>query len=701
MSDVTEDYNNEFKGYIYFLKTITYPDFRKIGSTKYPRNRYQNFSTLFINKKDYEFERIYQIKSGNLNCYEIDEYLKTNDELNHYYNDSGEEWYKYSEDIFDNFEIILRQLNIEFEIKDIKELIPKNYEKLSRREILGSELKEEEKNEEAKETLRRKINQKIVKFDKRDYQIRIIKLGIEILTILSKFYLELATGAGKSFIVFNILKHFAPDIIFCLSPRLKINEQNIKADYLALLGDMYEPFNLSKDKNIGKFMKKKCKKIIVGCMNSYKNLVQIIKNNNENSLLWLDESHWGIESWLNTPLNEEQEYLLNSVNIKYRIFTSASPNTEVVENNERIFGKLYKDITVKELIKSNYLCPLKPFIFETDHEDVNYSQTILNDFKKYNRKWGLSFHNKCINGFNMFYEHFKSFIEGITEIKPFLLIGENLKDIEEIKKEKIINLNFNYKSFDIFEATRNSIAYVVKRCDMGYDFSKIDYISLTDKKLSYSDLIQCIGRGLRSDNLGLNGINLNKELYLMVPTYLELDKLDNYENIVTILQYLLHDIGISWNNIEFKDFKKIGLGKKTSKEKDYVGEEVIKSILADILKLKKINWNAKKLITFCLNNNIHCNNEYYTYKETNDKLLLPDVLPIDFNWCDTYRKHNYYDKIDCINKIKEIMESNTDLEYMEDHEEILEILNNFDTKIPNVCLWSFYGGSQSEYLVFN
>ena len=51
MSDVTESYNNEFKGYIYFLKTITYPDFRKIGSTKYPLNRYQSFSTLFINKK--------------------------------------------------------------------------------------------------------------------------------------------------------------------------------------------------------------------------------------------------------------------------------------------------------------------------------------------------------------------------------------------------------------------------------------------------------------------------------------------------------------------------------------------------------------------------------------------------------------------------------------------------------------------------
>ena len=58
----------------------------------------------------------------------------------------------------------------------------------------------------------------------------------------------------------------------------------------------------------------------------------------------------------------------------------------------------------------------------------------------------------------MFYEHFKSFIEGITEIKPFLLIGENLKQIEDEKREKPINLTFNYESFDIFETTHNSIA---------------------------------------------------------------------------------------------------------------------------------------------------------------------------------------------------------------------------------------------------
>ena len=47
------------------------------------------------------------------------------------------------------------------------------------------------------------------------------------------------------------------------------------------------------------------------------------------------------------------------------------------------------------------------------------------------------------------------------------------------------------------------------------------------------------------------------------------------------------------------------------------------------------------------------------------------------------------------------MEENTALEFMEDHEELLEILNSNDSNIPNTCLWSFYGGNQSEFLIFN
>ena len=468
---------------------------------------------------------------------------------------------------------------------------------------------------------------------------------------------------------------------------------------MSILGSDYQVFNLSEDKDIDKFMKKDCKKIIVGCMNSYKKLIGIIKNNNKNSLLWFDESHWGIESWLKTPLNEEQDYLINSPDINYRIFTSASPNTEVVENNERIFGKLYKDITVKELIKLQYLCNIKPFIFETDKEDVDYSQTILTDFKNYNRSWGLSFHTSCMNAFNMFLKHYEEYDKKLTVIKPYLIVGES-KEFKKDKRLSNVNLDYNYHSFKSYEESKKGIAYVVKMCDMGYDFKNIDYISLTDKKVSYSDLIQCIGRGLRSDKKGDNDKNSDKELYLMIPNYIDEDNSDNFDSIINVIQYLQNDIGLDWEDILYKSYKPGG-GASSSSE-NYEGKKVIKSKLMDAIKLRPPVWNTtNQLVRYCKNNNIHSIKEYHYYREKYISMNLPDVLPIDFNWCDTYRKHKFYNKIDCINKIKEIMESNTDLEYMEDHEEISYILNNIDTKIPNACLWSFYGGSQSEYLVFS
>ena len=119
------------------------------------------------------------------------------------------------------------------------------------------------------------------------------------------------------------------------------------------------------------------------------------------------------------------------------------------------------------------------------------------------------------------------------------------------------------------------------------------------------------------------------------------------------------------------------------------------------MRLRTVEWTTKKLVVYCKNNNIHSNEEYRYFKEKHISLNLPVDLPNDFNWCKTYRKHNYYSKDECIEKIKDIMEVQEDLELMEDHEDLLEILNNIDKKIPNNCLWSFYGGNQSEYLVFN
>ena len=186
----------------------------------------------------------------------------------------------------------------------------------------------------------------------------------------------------------------------------------------------------------------------------------------------------------------------------------------------------------------------------------------------------------------------------------------------------------------------------------------------------------------------------------MIPNYIDEDNSDNFDSIINVIQYLQNDIGLDWEDILYKSYKPGG-GASSSSE-NYEGKKVIKSKLMDAIKLRPPVWNTtNQLVRYCKNNNIHSIKEYHYYREKYISMNLPDVLPIDFNWCDTYRKHKFYNKIDCINKIKEIMESNTDLEYMEDHEEISYILNNIDTKIPNACLWSFYGGSQSEYLVFS
>lgn len=531
-----------------------------------------------------------------------------------------------------------------------------------------------------------------IKWFEREYQTKIIDLGLNKLSELGKFYLELATGAGKTYIVFKTLKELNPDIIFCLSPRLKINAQNISGKYKDIL-EGYQSFNLSSDKNLDEFMLKSGKKIITGCITNYKRVYDIVKSYKiENNCIWFDESHWGIENWIDKGFNEIQDFLLKSDNIKYRIYTSASPNIEKVENNENIFGELFKEITVKQLMGQGWLCNIKPFVFEVKEYSINYCKTILKDFKKYERSWGLSFHTSCLNSFNIFLKHYEDYKLNNTLIKPYLLIGDS-KDINNDRRINTIDLDYDYRCFKSYEDTHNSIAYVVKKCDMGYDFENIDYISLTDKKMSYSDLIQCIGRGLRSDKMGENGKNLKKELYLMIPNYIDEDNSDNYDNLINVIQYLQYDIGLEWKDIPFRGCNS-GSSRSGNTSENYNGEKIIQSKLMNAMRLRKVNWTTKKLIIYCKNNNIHNIEEYINHIIDYPSFNLPDGdNPLGFNWSETYRKHNYYKKEECIEKIKNIMEEND----INDDDEEIDYYHNIDNKIPDMYLVDFYGGFRNDY----
>jgi len=657
----------------------------KLGKTVNPNDRDFQYTTYEPDKG--EFIKIYSVDDVN-----AEDKLKLYFERYNYKGSGGTEYF--NECIIDKIEDVMDKLDIKYELVDIKNTPPPT--KTDSPPMSPPEPPMSPPMTPPDPPVN--IDVVEVTFNKRQYQTEIFEIGYNVLMTLFKFYLELATGGGKSVIVFNILKKILPDTIVIFTPRKNINKQNIKKKYLSILGESYNVYDNNSGKCFNSFYKKG-KNIIVACIQSYEKIYEYLtKYDMGDVFIWFDEAHWMVENWTNTELTDPQKYILTSENIKYRLFSSASPNAKIVEENENIFGKLLKHINVKDLIELKYLCPIIPYIFDVKEYNVDYCNTILNDFKEYKRNWGLSFHNNCINAFNMFYKHYEYYKEGLTDIKPYLLISLT-KDILNDGRYKNIRLNYDYKDFEKYEEIINSIAYVVKKCDMGYDFSKIDYISLTDKKMSLADLIQSIGRGLRPDKLGENGTNLLKQLYLMIPNYIDEDEVDNYDSIISVMQYLQYDIGLEWKDFKFKrstDKK----NKTKNSNNEYDGEKVIKSKILEAIKLKKIDWNTKKMMIYCKNNNIHSNPQYYEYKDKYP-LILPDIIPNGFNWCDTYCKHNYYNKIECIEKIKNIMESNAELDEIEDHDEILDILNGIDTKIPSICLWSFYGGNQSDYLVFN
>ena len=140
---------------------------------------------------------------------------------------------------------------------------------------------------------------------------------------------------------------------------------------------------------------------------------------------------------------------------------------------------------------------------------------------------------------------------------------------------------------------------------MGYDFNKLDYIAITDSKTSFKDIIQCIGRGTRPDGLGENGKNLNKELLLMLPTFIVNEDKNEYKNIIEVLRYLILDLEINIvdkliNPIDIIDNS---LEDKNKEGKEYDGYEKNSSKLLDLLYsnniINPINLNTLKI--FCHN----------------------------------------------------------------------------------------------------
>jgi hypothetical protein len=157
----------------------------------------------------------------------------------------------------------------------------------------------------------------------REYQQEIINYCTNELLENNKIYIELPTGGGKSFIVYNLLRILQSEFIIIFSPRKIINSQNISFKYLQLLNKTFKVFDYSINNNIEDFIISNGNKILICCTQSVKKIYNFIKNIS-NISIWFDEAHWGIEEWIN-KLSDNLEFnylltdtiILNNPPLKY------------------------------------------------------------------------------------------------------------------------------------------------------------------------------------------------------------------------------------------------------------------------------------------------------------------------------------------------------------------------------------------------
>jgi len=470
-------------------------------------------------------------------------------------------------------------------------------------------------------------------WNERDYQKNIINFSKDELLLRNKLYIELPTGGGKSYIVYNLFEYLKSEFIIIVSPRKIVNLQNISQKYLQILKDNYIIFNYSTDNNFDEYLSLSSKKIVICCTQSISKIYQSISSKEIiNITIWFDEAHWGIEEWIDN-LNEDrnsQFWLLNNRHIKYRIFTSASPNKPKILQNENIFGKMHSPIKVKELINLNWLSKIKPYVYSENKKNVNNINYIICDFSEENRNFGFSFHNKQKNAFNLFYKHYKQYKSNKTNIKPFLLVSDNFTIEKEPKLQKVL-LEYNYRDIKIYETTIHSIGYVVAKYSIGYDFNKLDFMCISDPKLSIQDIKQCIGRGIRPDELGENGSNREKILIVSLPVYIDDNGNNKYEKIIEVLKYLLYDIEIPFEEIEFKNRYTPNFKESEYKSNDYDGINDVKSTLLNLLELEnKITALAttyEKAIKIIADKNITSKESYYELCERDNRLSKePEIV---------------------------------------------------------------------------
>lgn len=683
-------------GYIYFITHPAYaPDLIKQGRTDNLSKRLSTYKTH--QPKPYKYILVFEIIDNDI-IYIDKKIKKFFSTLNKREKDGGIEYY--DSIILDYIELYLIKCNINYKKLSLYEIEKLAYEKNNFPDMSDYTEEDDESLQYIDDddfNIYDLYNDNIESifnsiFVDRAYQNEISNYSGNFIMINKKIYIELATGTGKTYILYKIIYKLQSlnckiNNIIIFSPRRNINLQNTESKYHNLLnipsknvfnndelkGNIFSKFDsFYKNRDINK------PNIISACCQSMDNIQKIIIDYNlQNCIVIYDEAHYIIENRIfngKKIYNENNEFIkfedekdnfwfINSDNfIKYRLYLSASPNTEQLKLYVDIIGEHYKLHPIKWFIDNNFLCPIETFILNKKIDEGNNIYSLLDDFKYKETVFGFSFHNCCENAFNLFIKHIKLYMEDETNIKPFICISNEKKYEKELKEieDKLLELDMYYQFNNInkFKQNENSIAYVVQMYSMGFNFEKLDYIAFTDPKYSYQDIIQCIGRGTRQ-----NPDDDNKILNITLLTYIDDNTFDSseYTDILKVLDFITMDIGLEYNKVR-KCFTSDKAGSKRKNKisnkstNNYNGDESIDTI--EIYKKlrtykKKYTYNqCKKILE---DKNIISKKQYSNIVEKIPHFLPenPEKIFTNFDWFDYLNidKSKYYDNIEIIKDI--------------------------------------------------
>ena len=586
----------------------------------------------------------------------------------------------------------------------------------------------------------------------RPYQIEYIEEAVtQLLDNIKnhkKCLIKSPTSSGKTVMIYWIIAKLYKALgspnqfnITLLTPFTKLCSQSIKdEDNINILkahnmNANYMQYDYkNRDETEHKLFKNKNEKKYINfisvCNRSMLKFINFIdKENIKVNISIYDEFHF-IKKWQNS--NEERHKCIKSPHIEYMLFTSATPD-KTQETKTEIYGEVINRITLKELIRLKYACPIIPLVEinnlnPKDPEEIKLQKSfgkyykfpymIKESFKEYNKKKAILFCNNTANCFEM-YDLLKTRNDILGNIKvfhPYIdnkkvkynknIIKNSNKD-SNITIESILNKDLSSEiesssdietSSDIDDLTeedtiitpeeKQNIESVLKeyenclepcilitcrKISVGYSHPPIDFVIIADNKVSITDISQSIGRGIR-----LYGST--KECHvLLFNSY--------HSSIKSFIEYFQNDVGLNIESIIKKEVNK--------KYKKYteLNHQFDLTIKYDELKFLNKTWlqvygmtnvnnkNIKKLEYDILYNLVRemkfkHKDEYKNWAQLNNENDNPEIYFKDNGWINYYNFLNItidmYPKT--IEELKEICISNN-IKSMKDYETRMNELN--------------------------